>query len=73
MNPAAFPISERASRGPQGSRRGSALAAKPNLVEVLEARLVGADEQPLTIAEAKRRLALSLGVSAHDIKITISN
>jgi hypothetical protein len=31
------------------------------------------DEQPLTIAEAKRRLALSLGVSVDDIKITISN
>jgi len=31
------------------------------------------DEQPLTIAEAKRRLASSLGVSVDDIKITISS
>jgi hypothetical protein len=31
------------------------------------------DEQPLTIAEAKRRLALSLGVGVDDIKITISS
>lgn len=31
------------------------------------------DEQPLTIAEAKRRLALSLGVSVDDIKITINS
>lgn len=30
-------------------------------------------EAPLTIAEAKRRLALSLGVSEADIKITISS
>jgi hypothetical protein len=32
-----------------------------------------ADEQPLTIAEAKRRLAMSLGVSVDDIKITINS
>ena len=31
------------------------------------------DEQPLTIAEAKRRLAMSLGVNVDDIKITISS
>ena len=30
------------------------------------------DEQPLTIAEAKRRLALANGVSVDDVKITIS-
>ncbi len=30
-------------------------------------------EAPLTIAEAKRRLAAALGVAATDIKITISN
>jgi len=33
----------------------------------------GATEAPLTIAEAKRRLALSLGVNESDIKITISS
>jgi hypothetical protein len=33
---------------------------------------VANDETPLTIAQAKRRLALSLGVSETDIKITIS-
>ena len=32
-----------------------------------------ADEPPLTIAEAKRRLAASLGVAESDIKITISS
>jgi hypothetical protein len=32
----------------------------------------GENEAPLTIAQAKRRLALSLGVSEADIKITIS-
>jgi hypothetical protein len=33
----------------------------------------GATEAPLTIAQAKRRLALSLGVNESDIKITISS
>jgi hypothetical protein len=33
----------------------------------------GADDDPLTIAEAKRRLAISLGVSESDIKITITS
>ena len=32
-----------------------------------------AGEAPLTIAEAKRRLAMSLGVAESDIKITISS
>jgi hypothetical protein len=36
------------------------------------ASVAGAGEAPLTIAEAKRRLALSLGVSEADIKITIN-
>ena len=31
------------------------------------------DEEPLTIPEAKRRLAMSLGVSEDDIKITITS
>jgi hypothetical protein len=31
------------------------------------------EDEPLTIAEAKRRLALSLGVNEADIKITISS
>jgi hypothetical protein len=39
-------------------------------VDPLEVR---AEEAPLTIAEAKRRLALSLGVNEGDIKITISS
>ena len=30
------------------------------------------NEAPLTIAQAKRRLAVSLGVSEADIKITIN-
>lgn len=34
---------------------------------------VEVEDEPLTIAEAKRRLALSLGVNEADIKITISH
>jgi hypothetical protein len=35
--------------------------------------LADAEEEPITIAQAKRRLAMSLGVSESDIKITISS
>ena len=39
----------------------------------LESDDVEVEEAPLTIAEAKRRLALSLGVNEADIKITINS
>jgi hypothetical protein len=40
-------------------------------LEVEEKAASGDDEAPLTIAEAKRRLALSLGVNPGSIKITV--
>jgi hypothetical protein len=46
-------------------------AAKPD--EGLDPQDVELEDAPLTIAEAKRRLALSLGVNEADIKITISS
>ena len=41
--------------------------------EEMDPQDLEAEEEPLTIAEAKRRLALSLGVNEADIKITISS
>jgi len=41
------------------------------LQELEEEAALGQDEAPLTIAEAKRRLALSLGVDPASIKITV--
>lgn len=41
--------------------------------EEMDPQDVEVKEEPLTIAEAKRRLALSLGVNEADIKITISS
>ena len=41
--------------------------------EELDSQDVELEDEPLTIAEAKRRLALSLGVNESDIKIIISS
>jgi hypothetical protein len=45
---------------------------EPEKIEaVVVERELGSEDKPLTIAEAKRRLALSLGVDAGSIKITV--
>jgi hypothetical protein len=46
---------------------------RPTADQELSAEDVEVEEVPLSIAEAKRRLALSLGVNEADIKITISS
>jgi hypothetical protein len=54
---------------PLSGQGAAARAVQPHS----EPLAAGADEAPLTIAQAKRRLAISLGVAESDIKITISN
>ena len=51
---------------------GAAPDDDPDQDDDIEPRPAPAAEPPLTIAEAKRRLALSLGVNIEDIKITIN-
>jgi hypothetical protein len=48
-------------------------AIDANVGEEIDPKGVEVEEPPLTIAEAKRRLASSLGVNEADIKITISS
>jgi hypothetical protein len=54
------------ARVPLSAQEVAAFAEEPESV-------TQADEAPLTIPEAKRRLALSLGVAESEIKITISS
>lgn len=54
---------------PLSAQEVAALAEEPEPESVASR----ADEVPLTIPEAKRRLALSLGVAESEIKITISS
>lgn len=56
---------------PLSSDEAAALEAEPDVDSVEAAPSL--TEAPFTIAEAKRRLAASLGVSEADIKITISS
>lgn len=55
------------ARVPLSAQEVATLAEEPKSVATQ------ADEAPLTIPEAKRRLALSLGVAESEIKITISS
>jgi hypothetical protein len=59
------------ARIPLSSAAPAASAQDLHIAE--DSRDMKGDELPLTIAEAKRRLAISLGVDASDIKITISS